>query len=168
MPKRTSNSSVNSSVRQQTKSNEEGLGNLLEMQKASLGELSSIRQLLQLSKEHQKNQQVSTGNVDVVKIQMEMMQALKEHASTSKRHYKRAEENFKLDQASWDNEAKKLAELSKTMNTTGNIFQEMRKSSKERTKSAVESVKDGGLKRSVMGALNVGGIFNKSIARLRL
>jgi hypothetical protein len=165
MPKRTSNSSVNSSIRQQTKSNEEGLGNLLELQKASLGELSSIRQLLQLSREYQKNQQVSSGNADVVKLQMDMMQTMKEHASSSKRYYKTSEDHFKKDQASWDNEAKKLAELSKTMNTTGNIFQEMRKSSKERTKSAVESVKDGGLKRSVMGALNVGGIFNKSIAK---
>lgn len=165
MPKRTSNSSVNSSIRQQTKSNDEGLGNLLETQKASLGELSSIRQLLQLSKEHQKNQQVSSGNADVVKIQMDMLQAMKEQASSNKRHYKNAEENFKKDQASWDAEARKLAELAETMNTTGNTFQEMGKSFKEKIKGAKESVQEGGLKRSVMGALNVGGIFNKSIAK---
>ena len=76
MPKRTSNSSVNSSIRQQTKSNEEGLGQLLEAQQASLGELSSIRQLLELSKEHQKNQQVSTGNADAVKLFEEILYSL--------------------------------------------------------------------------------------------
>ena len=165
MPKRTSNSSVNSSIRQQTKSNEEGLGNLLEVQVSSLGELSSIRQLLELSKEHQKNQQVSSGNADVVKLQMDMLEVIREQASSSKRHYKTAEENFKKDQASWDAEARKLAELAETMNTTGNAFQEMGKSFKEKLKGAKESVQDGGLKRSVMGALNVGGIFNKSIAK---
>lgn len=167
MPKRTSNSSVNSSIRQQTKSNEEGLGNLLETQKASLGELSSIRQLLQLSKEHQKNQQVSSGNADVVKIQMDMLQAMKDHGTASKRHYKTAEEQFEKDQASWDAEAKKLAELSETMNTTGNAFQEMGKSLKEKMQTVKEktSIKDGGLKRTVLGAMNVGGIFNKSIAK---
>jgi hypothetical protein len=167
MPKRTSNSSVNSSIRQQTKSNEEGMGQLLEAQQASLGELSSIRQLLQLSKEHQKNQQVSSGNADVMKMQMEMLQTMKEQTSSSKRHYKTAEENFKRDQANWDAEAKKLAELSQTMNTTGNMFQEMSKSSKERMQNLKEktSIKDGGLKRTVLGAVNVGGIFNKSIAK---
>lgn len=167
MPKRTSNSSVNSSIRQQTKSNEEGLGQLLEAQQASLGELSSIRQLLQLSKEHQKNQQMSSGNTDVVKLQMEMLQTMKEQTSSSKRHYKTAEETFKRDQANWDAEAKKLAELSQTMNTTGNMFQEMGKSLKERVQGIKEktSIKDGGLKRTILGAVNVGGIFNKSIAK---
>lgn len=167
MPKRTSNSSVNSSIRQQTKSNEEGLGQLLDAQQASLGELSSIRQLLELSKEHQKNQQVSTGNQDVVKLQMDLLNTMKEHATTSKRHYKNAEEQFKIDQQSWDNEAAKLAELAKTMNTTGNTFQEMGKSLKEKAQGVKEkvSIKDGGLKRTVLGALNVGGIFNKAIAK---
>lgn len=167
MPKRTSNSSVNSSIRQQTKSNEEGLGQLLEAQQASLGELSSIRQLLELSKEHQKNQQVSTGNADATKLQMELLQTMKDHATTSKRHYKTSEEQFKIDQQSWDNEAAKLAELAKTMNTTGNAFQEMGKSLREKAQGVKEkvSIKDGGLKRTVLGALNVGGIFNKSIAK---
>lgn len=167
MPKRTSNSSVNSSIRQQTKSNEEGLGQLLEAQQASLGELSSIRQLLELSKEYQKNQQVSSGNADAVKMHMQVLEVLKEQSSNSKRYYKSEEENFKKDQASWDAESKKLEELSKTMNTTGNIFQEMGKSFKEKKENLKEkiSIKDGGLKRTVLGAMNVGGIFNKAIAK---
>ena len=167
MPKRTGNSSVNSSIRQQTRSNEEGLGQLLEAQQASLGELSSIRQLMELSKEHQKNQQVSSGNADAVKLQMDLLQTMKDHSTTSKRHYKTAEEEFKKDQASWDNEAKRLAELSETMNTTGNKLQEIGKSFKEKMQNVKEktSIKDGGLKRTVLGALNVGGVFNKAIAK---
>jgi hypothetical protein len=53
------------------------------------------------------------------------------------------------------------------MNTTGNAFQEMGKSLKEKIQGVKEktSIKDGGLKRTVLGALNVGGIFNKSIAK---
>lgn len=165
MPKRTSNSSVNSSIRQQTKSNDAGLSALLETQQASLGQLSSIRQLLELSKETQKNQaEVSKGSA--VETQL-ILDELKEMGKTGKRHLKSDEERFKIDQAGWDSEAKKLAELAATMNTTGNVFQEMGKSFKERVQGVKEktSIKDGGLKRTVMGALNVGGVFNKAIAK---
>ena len=159
MPKRTSNSSVNSSIRQQTKSNEEGLGNLLETQKASLGELSSIRQLLQLSKEYQKNQQVSSGNADAVKMQMEMLKVMKEHSETGKRHRKSDEQQFKELIERTDGESKKLEEIAKSMNTTGNMFQEMGKSFREKVQNVKEktSIKDGGLKRTVLGALIVTG-----------
>lgn len=165
MPKRTSNSSVNSSIRQQTKSNEEGLGQLLEAQQASLGELSSIRQLLELSKEHQKNQQVSTGNADAVKLQAEILNTLKDQTSSSKRHYKKFEDEWKELMIVSDKEASQLAELAKSMDTTGNVFQEMGKSFKEKVKGAQEHVQEGGLKKSVLSALNVGGIFNKQIAK---
>ena len=47
MAKRTSNSSVNSSIRQQTKSNEEGLTQLLGVQQQSLGHLSTIQSLIE-------------------------------------------------------------------------------------------------------------------------
>ena len=165
MPKRTSNSSVNSSIRQQTKSNEEGLGQLLEVQQASLGQLSSIRQLMELSKEHQKNLADSSKG-SAVETQL-LLDEIKDMAKTSKRHLKDDEERFKIDQAGWDAEAKKLAELAQTMNTTGNAFQEMGKSLKEKMQGVKEktSIKDGGLKRTVLGALNVGGIFNKAIAK---
>ena len=167
MPKRTSNSSVNSSIRQQTKANDEGLGNLLEAQKASLGELTAIKQLLQLSKEHQKNQQMSSGNADSVKMQMEMLKVMKEHSETSKRHRKSDEQQFKELIERTDGESKKLEEIAKSMNTTGNMFQEMGKSFKEKVQNVKEktSIKDGGLKRTVLGALNVGGVFNKAIAK---
>jgi len=167
MPKRTSNSSVNSSIRQQTQSNEEGLGNLLETQKASLGELSSMRQLLELSKEYQKNQQVATGNADAVKLQMELLRVAKEQSETTKRHRKSDEQQFKELIERTDGEAKKLEEIAKSMNTTGNMFQEMGKSFKEKAQGVKEktSIKDGGLKRTVLGAMNVGGIFNKAIAK---
>jgi hypothetical protein len=165
MPKRTSNSSVNSSIRQQTKSNEEGLGSLLEAQQASLGQLTSIRQLLELSKENQKNQ-AEAAKGSAVETQL-ILDELREMGKTGKRHLKDDEERFKIDQAGWDAEAKKLAELANTMNTTGNMFQEMGKSFKEKVQTVKEktSIKDGGLKRTVLGALNVGGIFNKAIAK---
>jgi hypothetical protein len=47
MAKRTGNSSVNSSIRQQTKSNEEGLTQLLVVQQQSLGHLSTIQTLME-------------------------------------------------------------------------------------------------------------------------
>ena len=147
-----------SSIRQQTKSNEEGLGQLLEAQQASLGELSSIRQLLELSKEHQKNQQVSTGNADAVKLQAEILNTLKEQTSSSKRHYKKFEDEWKELMIVSDKEASQLAELAKSMDTTGNVFQEMGKSFKEKVKGAQEHVQEGGLKKSVLSALNVGEI----------
>lgn len=165
MPKRTSNSSVNSSIRQQTKSNDEGLSSLLEAQQASLGQLTSIRQLLELSKENQKNQ-AEAAKGSAVETQL-ILDELRDMGKTGKRHMKDDEERFKIDQAGWDAEAKKLAELAQTMNTTGNMFQEMGKSFKEKVQNVKEktSIKDGGLKRTVLGALNVGGIFNKAIAK---
>lgn len=167
MAKRTSNSSVNSSIRQQTKSTEEGMGQLLAAQEASLGQLSSIRQLLELSKEYQKNQQMASGNQDALKVQMALLEAMKEHATTSKKHYKKSEDSQAMFEAQWDRESSQIAEAAKSLNTTGNVFQEMSKSWKEKKQSMAEktSISGGGLKRTVMGALNVGGIFNKSIAK---
>jgi hypothetical protein len=167
MAKRTSNSSVNSSIRQQTKSTEEGIGQLLEAQQASLGQLSSIRQLLELSKEYQKNQQVASGNQDALKVQMALLEAMKEHASSSKKHYKKAEDNQSKFEAQWDRESSQIAEAAKTLNTTGNVFQELSKSWKDKKESMREktSISGGGLKRTVLGALNVGGVFNKAIAK---
>ena len=167
MAKRTSNSSVNSSIRQQTKSTEEGMGQLLAAQEASLGQLSSIRQLLELSKEYQKNQQMASGNQDALKVQMALLETMKEHATTSKKHYKKSEDSQAMFEAQWDRESSQIAEAAKSLNTTGNVFQEMSKSWKEKKQSMAEktSISGGGLKRTVMGALNVGGIFNKSIAK---
>jgi hypothetical protein len=47
MAKRTGNSSVNSSIRQQTKSNEEGLSQLLVLQQQSVGHLATIKSLME-------------------------------------------------------------------------------------------------------------------------
>jgi hypothetical protein len=141
------------------------LGQLLEAQQASLGQLSSIRQLLELSKEYQKNVQAE-GAASFVEQKL-LLDEVKDMMKTNKRHYKTEEELWDKWEQSWDVEAKKLAELSQTMNTTGNAFQEMGKSLKEKIQGVKEktSIKDGGLKRTVLGALNVGGIFNKSIAK---
>jgi hypothetical protein len=165
MPKRTGNSSVNSSIRQNTASTNEGFGALLAAQEASLGQLSSIRKLMELSKDTEKNRQMTSGGDSV--FQERILQTLEDQLKVNKRHMKDDEERFLIDQAGWDSEAKKLSELSKTMNTTGNMFQEMGKSFKDKLQGFKEktSIKEGGLKRSVLGAINVGGIFNKSIAK---
>ena len=70
MAKRTSNSSVNSSIRQNTASTEEGMSQLLVVQKESLGELSSIRDLLQLSRDvdTKQKEQSEGGEQDTEEI----------------------------------------------------------------------------------------------------
>ena len=56
MPKRTSNSSVNSSIRQNTATTSEGFSQLLELQKLSNEHLQSIRGVLFQSLESQRIQ----------------------------------------------------------------------------------------------------------------
>lgn len=156
MPKRTGNSSVNSSIRQQTQSNVEGLSQLLEAQLASLGELSSIRKLMELSKEHESHEKQSGGGSDA--IQEKILTELREQVKGSRRYWKNQEE-FQVE---WDKEAKDIAEMAKGMQSFKTIG--------EKFKEKAEGVRDkygtaGGLKKTVLGALNVGGVFNKTLER---
>jgi hypothetical protein len=159
MPKRTGNSSVNSSIRQQTKANDEGLGRLLETQQASLGELSSIRQLLDLSKQHEQLKKNENGGIDQTKIQ-DLMLIVAEQQLHGSRKYWKTQEEFEEE---WRKEAKDIAEMAKGMKSFKTIG--------EKFKDKIEGVKDkfgianGGLKKTVLGAMNVGGIFNKTLER---
>lgn len=158
MPKRTGNSSVNSSIRQQTTANNEGLTNLLAAQQASLGELSSIRQLLELSKDYEKLKKNENGGVDTQKIQEEVLNELREQTKGSRKYWKTQDEF----QKEWDKEAKDIAEMAKGMKAF--------KSVGEKFKDRIEGVKEkygsaAGLKKTVLGAMNVGGIFNKTLER---
>lgn len=160
MAKRTGNSSVNSSIRQQTKTNEEGMTQLLAAQQASLGELTSIKQLLTLSREVKKAETSSTiaAQPDYSKIQEEMLKVAKEQFKGSRRSWK-LQEDF---QKEWDKEAKNIAEMAKGMKTFKSFGEKMadkKESLKEKFGSA------GGLKKTMLGALNVGGIFNKTLER---
>lgn len=159
MAKRTGNSSVNSSIRQQTKANDEGLSNLLSVQQAALGELSSIRQLTALSKEKEKNDKAAVAGVSSNRIQVEMLNIAKETMKGNRRYWKTQDEF----QTEWNNEAKNIAELAKSM--------KMFKTMGERFNDKVEGVKEkygianGGLKQTVLTSMNPFGIFDKTLER---
>lgn len=158
MAKRTGNSSVNSSIRQNTATTNEGFAQLVAAQEASLGELSSIKKLLEMSKEHENAKQTSSGNIDTYKIQQEILESTKQQLRGSRTYWKTQEEMDKLAYA----EADKISELANAMKTF--------KTMGDKTREKVEGVKEkygtkAGLKKTVLGALNVGGIFNKTMAK---
>ena len=161
MAKRTSNSSVNSSIRQQTKSNEEGLSQVLEAQQASLGELTAIRQLLELSKEHDKQQKNANAGVDITaslaKIQENLLDNAKEHLKGSRRYWKTQEEFEK----EWRVEAKNIAEMAQGMKT----FKTMGDKFKDKVEGVKEKFQPSNLKETLLKSLNVGGIFDKKLAQ---
>ena len=163
MAKRTGNSSVNSSIRQQTQSNAEGLDNLLAAQQASLGELSSIRKLMELSK--QKEQQDKNANAGIAsdKVQIDMLNIAKENLKGSRKFWKTRDE---MDRLAYQ-ESDKIAELAKAMNTSGNFIQKLGDSLSQKKEGIKEKygIANGGLKKTVLGAMNVGGIFNKTLAK---
>jgi hypothetical protein len=179
------NSSINSSIRQQSRAQDEGFSKLLEAQQASLGELSTIKELLQLSKDYQKLTAVEGGDglveqkklLDTMhsmaktseqlmrvqamqqKSQDELLKTTKEHAKGSRRYFK-LQEDFEKD---WRKESKAIAEMAegmKTFKTMGEKFAEKKQGIKEKF-----GIADGGLKKTVLGAMNVGGIFNKTLEK---
>jgi len=161
MPKRTGNSSVNSSIRQNTASTNEGFGALLAAQEASLGELSSIKKLLELSKDTEKTRQMTSGGGG--DLQERILSTLEDQLKTTKRRAKQQEDY----EREWRVESANIAELATAMKTQGNVLQQMGASFGAKKDALKEklSLKTGGLGRTVMGALNVGGVFNKAIAK---
>lgn len=158
MAKRTGNSSVNSSIRQQTKSNEEGLTQLLETQQQAVAQLGSIRQLLELSKEKDRQDKAAVTSNSSDRVQEQILANMKEQLKGSRRYWKTQDEF----QKEWDKEAKDIAEMAKgmkTFKTMGEKWGDKKEGLKEKFGTA------GGLKKTVLGALNVGGIFNKTLAR---
>jgi hypothetical protein len=161
MAKRTGNSSVNSSIRQQTTANNEGLNSLLAAQQASLGELTSIKKLLELSKDVKKAETSSSvaAAPDTDRIMEKMFLVAKEHLKTSRTILKTQQEF----QKEWDVEAKNIAEMAKGMKvfkTMGQKWGDKKEGLKEKF-----GIANGGLKKTVLGALNVGGVFDKTLAR---
>jgi len=132
--------------------------NLLAAQQQSLGELTSIKKLIELSRDHEKLQK-ATGGADSQKIQEEILSQLKEQTKNSRKYYKTQAEF----QAEWDKETKDIADMVKGMKSVKTLG--------EKFKDSVSGVKEkygianGGLKRTVLGAMNVGGIFNKTLDR---
>lgn len=134
---------------------------LLETQAAALGELTSIKTLLDLSKEVKRAETPAapaSAPVDYGKIQQEMLRVAKDQLKASRRTYK-LQEDF---QKEWDKEAKNIAEMAKGMKTFKTLGEKMA-DKKEGLKEKFGSA--GGLKKTMMGALNVGGIFDKKIEK---
>ena len=134
---------------------------LLETQAMALGELTSIKTLLDLSKEVKRAETPTapaSAPVDYGKIQQEMLRVAKDQLKASRRTYK-LQEDF---QKEWDKEAKNIAEMAKGMKTFKTLGEKMA-DKKEGLKEKFGSA--GGLKKTMMGALNVGGIFNKTLER---
>jgi hypothetical protein len=162
MPKRTGNSSVNSSIRQNTASTNEGFGALLAAQEASLAQLSSIKKLLELSKDAEKTRMMTSGGGG--DLQERILSTLEDQLKTTKRRAKQQEDY----EREWRVESAHIAEMAKLMDTQGNVFQQMADSFKQKKEGLKEKLGGGlggGLGRTVMGALNVGGIFNKAIEK---
>jgi hypothetical protein len=133
---------------------------LLDLQAATVGELTSIKTLLDLSRAVKKAETPGpvVAKVDYSKIQEEMLKVAKEQFKGSRRSWK-LQEDF---QKEWDKEAKNIAEMAKGMKTFS-TFGERMKEKKEGFKEKFGSA--GGLKKTMLGALNVGGIFNKTLER---
>jgi hypothetical protein len=129
---------------------------LLETQAASLDELTSIKTLLELSKVKASEERSSGISSDT--IQEKVLHELKEQTKYSRRYIKTQEE-FQVE---WDKEAKNIAEMAKGMKafkTIGEKFKEKTEGVKEKYGSV------GGLKKTILGAMNVGGVFNKTLER---
>ena len=165
---------------------------LLDIQSAALGELTAVKTLLEMSKEVKKAETpvletpTNSRNVspeilalralkdkhakqvtptaaaaapDLDRIQEKMFEIAKEHLKVSRRTLKTQEEF----QKEWDVEAKNIAEMAqgmKVFKTLGEKMADKREGLKEKY-----GVAGGGLKKTVLGALNVGGVFNKTLAR---
>jgi hypothetical protein len=136
---------------------------LLQVQELALVEMLSIKKLMELSKDHEKTKQISSGNVDAHEIQDKILGTLEDQLKVTKRREK-SQSDWERE---WRAESANIAEVAKLMNTQGNVFEQMRDSFKGGVGKTKENlgIKNGGLGRTVMGALNVGGIFNKAIEK---
>ena len=142
MAKRTSNSSVNSSIRQQTKSNEEGLTQLLGVQQQSLGHLSTIQSLIE-----------TTANIkddERLKIEQESLDIQKKQLTVL--------EDSESDRKKAQEDIKKLMDTMKTF-----------KSPLERVRDGVKGFagKFSGenIKKNFLESTNVLGVNNKRLEK---
>jgi hypothetical protein len=132
---------------------------LLDIQAAAVGELTSIKTLLDLSKEVKKAETPGpvVAKVDYSKIQEEMLKVAKEQFKGSRRSWK-LQEDF---QKEWDKEAKNIAEMAKGMKTFKTLGEKMA----DKKAGLKETFSLSGMKKKVLGGLNVGGVFNKTLEK---
>jgi hypothetical protein len=168
-----------------TNNNQAGFGQLLETQQATLGEMRTIKELLQASRDNETVTSTESGPAFVQqknlldtmqtmaktteqlmrvqamqqKSQEEMSKTVKDQLKGSRRYWK-LQEDFEKE---WRKEAKDISEMAKgmkTFKTLGEKFTEKKEGIKEKF-----GIENGGLKKTVLGALNVGGIFNKTLEK---
>lgn len=138
-------------------------GKLLETQAKSLEQLKTIKQLLELSDaiewaDHRKMMETPKSDQSQ-KVQVEILDQIKEHVKVSRSTYK-LQSDF---QEKWDKESAdiaKIAEGMKTFKTLGEKFGDLKSGFSQKY-----GISNGGLKKTVMQSLNVGGIFNKKLAK---
>ena len=137
---------------------------LLQVQELALVEMLSIKKLMELSKDHEKTKQMTSGGAQHDDFQERILHTLEDQLKTTKRRAKQQEDY----EREWRIESAHIADMAKLMDTQGNVFQKMGESFKQKKEGFKEKYGGGlggGLGRTMMGALNVGGVFNKSIEK---
>jgi len=135
---------------------------LLAVQELALVETVSIKKLMELSQHQEKTKQMTSGGSD--DFQQRILETLEDQLKTTKRRAKQQEDY----EREWRIESAHIAEMAKLMDTQGNVFQQLGESFKQKKEGIKEKLSGGlggGLGRTVMGALNVGGVFNKAIEK---
>ena len=168
-----------------TSNNQEGFGQLLETQQATLGEMRTIKELLQARKDHESVKSSESGpeyvqqqilldtmqtmaktTEQLMRVQVMQQKSQEETSKTVKdqlkgsRRYWKLQEDFEKE---WRKEAKDISEMAKgmkTFKTLGEKFTEKKEGIREKF-----GIDNGGLKKTVLGALNVGGVFNKTLEK---
>jgi hypothetical protein len=116
---------------------------------------------MELSKDVKKAETSSSAAAapDTDKIAARMLDIAKEQLKGSRRYWKTQDEF----QKEWDKEAKNIAEMAKGMKTFKTLGEKM--SDKKEGLKEKFGLANGGLKKTVLGALNVGGVFNKTLEK---
>ena len=136
---------------------------LLDLQSSSLGELTSIKSLLDLSKEVTKAETGGADLKDIGETQKEKVKIDKEELVIQKEQLKIDKESLvtsKELQKLRDDESEAISNIAKSVKTFKSLADRM-----EETKKKLSDLKSpGGMKLAAMKALNVGGIFKNKIA----
>jgi len=136
---------------------------LLDLQSSSLGELTSIKSLLDLSKEVTKAETGGADLKDIGETQKEKVKIDKEELVIQKEQLKIDKESLvtsKELQKLRDDESEAISNIAKSVKTFKSLADRM-----EEAKKKLSDLKSpGGMKLAAMKALNVGGIFKNKIA----
>jgi hypothetical protein len=142
MAKRTGNSSVNSSIRQQTKSNEEGLTQLLVVQQQSLGHVATIKTLMETAS--------NLKDDEVLKIQQESLNIQKKQLTV-------------LEES--DSDRKQAQEAIQKLMDSMKTFKSPTERMGEGVKGFANKFSADNIKKKFLESTNIMGVNNKSLER---